>query len=265
MLRSGTSLDLRAALSAEIRAAQDELSGQLSARAVHAARVRLKRARALARIGRAGAPGLAAVFDETARAAMRALAPIRELSALGQTANQTAKKLRGADRQALQQLAQRLRLIAETQPGLDRTALAGALKDLLALAQVWPEASPRQLARGARAIIGRARRARKAGLKSRALDTRHKWRRREKQRLYAIEAYGADWPERRRRSLTARICEALGKERDARLLLQHLREGAIAANDAPPPKAATRALKQRARRWRKLADRLGRDLSASGG
>ncbi|MCR6643789.1 MAG: hypothetical protein NVV62_04325 [Terricaulis sp.] len=82
--------DMRSALSAEIRAAQDVLDNGFSANAVHAARVRLKRARAIARIGGVGAPGLADVFDESARAAMRLMAAAREAAALASVARDTA-------------------------------------------------------------------------------------------------------------------------------------------------------------------------------
>ena len=94
MLRSvGPSYDLRAGMSQELREALDELaSANDNARALHRCRVRVKRARALARVGRAGAPGLSAVFNDTARAVMRTLGRARELTALADTARTLGAK-----------------------------------------------------------------------------------------------------------------------------------------------------------------------------
>ena len=70
-----SAFDLRAALSEELTAAIDELDASSSDfRAVHRCRVRVKRARALARVGHSGAPGLSGVFNDTARGVMRMLA-----------------------------------------------------------------------------------------------------------------------------------------------------------------------------------------------
>jgi hypothetical protein len=82
--------DLRAALSQEMQAALDELdrSGGRP-EGVHLCRVRIKRARALARVGRTCAPGLASVFNDSARQAMRALGRARDSAALADAATQS--------------------------------------------------------------------------------------------------------------------------------------------------------------------------------
>jgi hypothetical protein len=259
----GPTLDVRAALTAEVCAAQDELSGALNAKALHAGRVRLKRARALARIGRAGAPGLAKVFDDAARALMHVLAPHRDLRALAAIADTAAKAAGKKAAAALRDAAARLEDARAALAPLDRAALDGALKDLHALAQVWPEASARQVARGAAAIARRARSARRRGLRADDLATRHLWRRREKQRLYALEALGAAWPRVRKRNLTTRLCNALGQERDARILLTRLTTHPVLANDDPAPKGALRALRKKAKKWRKRANKLGERLRSA--
>ncbi|MFN3465779.1 MAG: CHAD domain-containing protein, partial [Terricaulis sp.] len=83
MRSPGPAFDLRAALTEELRAAIDELETvQADPKAVHRCRVRVKRARALARIGRACAPGLSTVFVDSARSLMRNLALSRDQAAL---------------------------------------------------------------------------------------------------------------------------------------------------------------------------------------
>lgn len=253
--------DMRSALSAEIRAAQDVLDNGFSANAVHAARVRLKRARAIARIGGVGAPGLADVFDESARAAMRLMAAAREAAALASVARDTASSQGLKAATALNTAANYLEATATPLCQADEQLVLAALKDLHALAHVWPAPTPRQIAQGAAQMIRRAERAREAGLARKHQPTRHRWRRREKERLYAAEALGAAWPGPRRRRLAARLCDALGKERDAVILLDRLTSAPLPANAEPTPKRALKALKARAKHWRKRADKLGAKLA----
>ena len=70
MRGTAEAFDLRAALQAELAAAQDALALSDTAQAVHRCRVSVKRARALARVGAIGAPGLAGLFNDAARALM---------------------------------------------------------------------------------------------------------------------------------------------------------------------------------------------------
>ncbi|HRP11013.1 MAG TPA: CHAD domain-containing protein [Terricaulis sp.] len=259
----GPAFDVRAALSAEIAAARSALAAPLDAGAVHAGRVRLKRARAIARLGRGGAPGLADVFDESARAAMRLLAPAREQAALAALAQSAAKRAPPKAAAALNAAAERFSLSAREIDCAGLATLSAALKDLHALAQVWPEASSRQVSRSSKAIVRRARRARKRGLASDDGHARHKWRRREKERLFAAEALGAAWPSARRRRCAARLAEALGKERDLTILIERLRAAPPVANDPPTPRKALKTLRKLAKMWRRRADARGRKLAAS--
>ncbi len=249
--------DLRAALCTEVEAAIEELNPQPDG-AVHACRVRLKRARAIARIGRAGAPGLASVFDETARGVMRTLAAARTSRALAVTARKFAKKARGKEARAFEAMAHAFE--AAPTPTLDLQAAHAGLKDLLALAHVWPEASPRQIQRGARRIAGKARRAFRRAHASGDASLRHDWRKREKDRLFAAMSLGTSWPGRRRRKLGADLGEILGRERDASLLLRHMDAAPVLANEERGSERAARTLQKRCKRLARQADALGARL-----
>lgn len=264
MRSPGPSFDIRAALTDQMGAAREVLGAPLTPQAAHAGRLHLKRARAIAQIGAIGAPGLAAVFDETARGALHALAPVRELAALAATARNAARDAGKKSALALNAAAARLdNACAGLLAGFDHAALAGALQDLLALAQVWPDASPRQVSRGAEAMMRRARRARRRGLESDDPVIRHAWRRREKARLYAADALARTWPTPRKRQLARKLCAALGEERDTLLLHDRLSANPVLANDDPAPDAALDALRARARRWARRANGLGQRLRAA--
>jgi hypothetical protein len=246
---------LRAALSGEVRAALSELDGVSDPKAVHRTRVHLKRARALARVGRIGAPGLAEVFNDSARACMHALAPARDASALAEAARDAAKKEGKQAGKALSRAAAHLDMV---QPQLDVEAVRVGLKDLLALAQVWPEPSPRQVRRGAKRVARRAKRARAHAIGAATAEPRHEWRKREKERLYVAEILGDAWPRKRKRQATERLTSTLGRERDARLLSERLRTSV--ANDDDGTKSALRALKRRRKRLARRADKIGDKL-----
>lgn len=260
MRSPGPTFDLRAALSAEVRAALDALSdGDMSdPKTVHRARVHLKRARALARVGRIGAPGLAEVFNDSARSCMHALAPARDANALAQAARQAAKKEGKKASRALAQAAQHLEMV---RPMLDAESILVSLRDLLALAQVWPEASSRQIRRGAKRVAARAKHARKLAVGATDVELRHDWRKREKERFYVADILADAWPRKSKRSTAQRLAAALGRERDARLLTERLRE--LAANDNGGVKCAVRALKRRGKKFAHRADRLGRKLKGA--
>ena len=115
MRSPGAAFDLRAGLSDEVREAIQELSGSapLKAKSIHRCRVHLKRARALARVGRDVAPGLSAVFNESARAIMHALSKARDLTALADAARRTAKDNDGRTAEALNRIADTLTNIVE--------------------------------------------------------------------------------------------------------------------------------------------------------
>lgn len=252
--------DLRAALSAEVRGALNHLDAAAHApRAVHRCRVHIKRARALSRVGKACAPGLAAMFHDTARGAMRALACSREAAALTEAADAHGRKASRKDRAALAQLADNLALTST--PSLpDLHAAGAALRDLLALAQVWPEASPRQIRKGAQRIAHRAARARHSGMASADAEVRHDWRKREKDRLYAAMLLGAAWPGRRRLRASQKLSDALGAERDTRILVERLEASTITTGSAKADRRALAVLEQRLKRQTKKSNALGASL-----
>lgn len=254
MRSPGPAFDLRAALTDELRGAIEELDViQSDPKAVHRCRVRVKRARALARIGRACAPGLSTVFIDSARALMRNLALARDPAALCEAAHDVARKSNKRAARAFELVAHAIDETAASQPGLNLEAARAGLKDLLALAQVWPEASQRQIRRGAKRLDRRARRARRRGLGSADPVVRHEWRSREKDRAFAADILGPDvWPGRRRRKTGDKIGVALGGERDALLLIERLVAEPEMAGDE---RDLVRTLKRLNRRRAKLARR----------
>lgn len=259
-----SAFDLRAALSEEVRAAIEECGAFADdPAALHRCRVRLKRARALARVGEACAPGLSAVFVDSTRIVMRSLAEHRELAALSEAARTLAEREGAKASAALLAAARQLESERESLPELNAETIQGRLKDLLALAQVWPEASPRQIRKGAERLHRRAARARRHGAASDDLDARHDWRSCEKDRYYAALLLGRAWPRRRRRKVGEKLGDALGRERDAALLMQRLEHEPELAGD---PALARRALKALDRRREKQADQanaLGARLRAT--
>ncbi len=253
--------DLRAALAEEIRAALDELEHIAEKpKALHRCRLRLKRARALARVGFGCAPGLSEVFNDTARGVMRHLAPHRDVAALTQTALEIGKGADGKIAKAMAALAQKLEDRGAALAPLNVEATRAGLKDLLALAQVWPEASDRQIRRGAERIAKRAHRAHRNTKKHPGCESLHEWRKRETDRLYAASALGSAWPARRRRRLGAELTETLGRARDAHLLLLKLQTGPDADAEDQSVLRAERALSAELRRCSRRAAKLGARL-----
>ncbi|MBL8537419.1 MAG: CHAD domain-containing protein [Hyphomonadaceae bacterium] len=267
MLRSsGAVFDLRAAMSDELRAALDILPRvSEEPRALHACRVRVKRARALARVGHACAPGLSAVFNDTARGLMRMLGRVRDLEALGEAARTLAKAAsRKKQSAALLKIAEALNAEAKDAPALNMDVARAGLKDLLALAAVWPEASPRQVRRGARRVMRRARKARRRSLDKSDAMHRHEWRKRSKDRFYAATLLDTAWPGARKRKLGEKLGDALGRERDALLLLDRLNERPETAGAPKAMKHARKALKKHSQKLRRRADKIGARLASGG-
>lgn len=260
MRSPGPAFDLRAAMTEELRAAIDELETvQADPKAVHRCRVRVKRARALARIGRACAPGLSSVFVDSARSLMRNLALSRDQAALSEAARSTARKGGKRASEAFEAIANSIEYAAATRYSFNLEAARATLKDLAALAQVWPEASHRQIKRGAKRLDRRARRARRRGLNAVDPARRHEWRVREKDRYLAAAILDEAWPGKRRRKRGEKIADALGGERDALLLMERLvAEPALAGNE----RDLRRTLKALNRRRAKLARRA--DTLAAG-
>jgi len=262
MRSPGSTFDLRTALSDEVRGALAKLeAGDGGRKAVHACRVRLKRSRSLARVGHTFAPGLSAVFNDSARSIMRSLAESRNLAALAKAARSLAKKSKKRAAAGLKSASAALEREREAATPVDLAAVSAGLRDLLALAQVWPEASPRQVKRGARRVLRRARRAwRKGSDPDAPAEKRHEWRQREKDRLYAAALMDDVWPRAHRHGANKRLVDRLGREHDLMLLTQRLEASPSLAGDEASAGAALKAVRARrkrlARRARRVAMRL---------
>jgi len=257
--------DLRAALSREVRAAIDEFSTSADdPAALHRCRVRLKRARALARVGRVCAPGLAAVFNDSARSTMHALARARTAAALEQAALKGAKKAdKKSQAAALAMVAKSLES-ARLAVAEDAQSVHAAMRDLLALAQVWPEASARQIRKGAQRIARKARIAFRHGAGSHDPERRHEWRKREKDRAYAALLLDDAWPRARRNKTGDKLGEALGEERDALLLMAQIAAEPGLAGDEKAAARALTALNRRRAKYARRAETFGALLHREG-
>lgn len=262
MRSPGAAFDLRAAMAQELNAALEELDAGGGPRALHRCRVRLRRARTLARIGRVVAPGLASVFNESARSVMRTLAQARDISVLADTARLLAVTARTKDAEALVATADKLDADRVALPELDRQSVRVGIRDLIALAQVWPEPSARQIRSGAKRIARRARRAYRRGRGAQDAPPRHEWRKREKDRFYAANLMEQAWPAPRRRKRGETLTHLLGLERDALLLIERLETEPMLAGDASAAARAQRVLHKYRRRLQKRADRVGHRLHA---
>jgi hypothetical protein len=264
MRSPGPAFDLRGAMAHEVRTAIEALE-QTGAdpNAVHRCRVRLKRARALARIGHSCAPGLSSVFNDSARGVMALLAHSRDAAALAEAARDAAKHAKKKSADALRAAAAALTARAHA-PEIDLATANSGLKDLLALAQVWPEASARQVRKGARRLVRRARKGYKKGRLETEITRRHEWRKREKDRLYGATLLDEAWPAPRRKKLGDQLGEALGSERDAVLLIARLRTDPKLAGDNKAPRRAVKALRKRRKHLAAQANALGARLHASG-
>jgi len=256
-----TAFDLRGALTEELRAALQELDAAATRpKAIHQCRVRLKRARALARVGASCAPGLSDVFNDSARGVMRALAGRRELAAFADAARATVDRASKTQARALNSIATVLDAEREALAPLDTERLNGGLRDLLALAQVWPDCSPRQLKRGALRLDRAARRARRLGYGSHEAADRHEWRKREKDRLYAALVLDDAWPRRRWRKKGEKLTALLGQERDADLLIERLLNEPELAGSPKDADRAIKALNRRSRKFSARADEASEEL-----
>ncbi len=257
--------DLRAALTQELNAALEELNTpEGGPKAIHRCRVRLKRARALGRVGEVVAPGLATVFDDSARAAMHELAPVRELAALSDSARMHAQTVKSKHASALLKTADSLEAARLAALEFDRAPVRLAIRDLIALAQVWPEPSARQIRAGAKRVLQRARRARWRGQGAKQISVRHEWRKREKDRLYAAMLLDSAWPAPRRRKQGDALTHALGLERDAFLLLLRLKAHPDLAGDPDEGRRAVRVLRKKWARLRRRADKLASHVHRGG-
>lgn len=262
MRSPGVAFDLRAAMTQELNAALEELESRANeAKTVHQCRLRLKKARALGRLGQGVAPGLAAVFNDTAQTVMRHLGQARDHTALADIARKLANKTGHRSATALIEVANGLHSAHEQAPPLDLDNVRAGIRDLIALAQVWPEPSARQIRTGAARLAKRARRAHRRATHAAEPHRRHDWRKREQSRLFAAMLLDRAWPRVRRRKDSKALTHVLGLERDAWLLLERIEHEPALGPDIEPAK---RTLRKYCARLRKRANKLGAGLHAAG-
>ncbi len=247
---------LRAAIAAQMKAAEDALALPNAAAAVHETRIALKRLRMLARIADYVTPQGGAALEVAAQTMMRHLGHARDLAALEHAAQAVADEARGASFTYLNRVAgdfARQRRVAEVS-ALNEAAIA--LVRLRPIAEAVPDATPSQVRRAARRLNERARTAFGRAEGRSRIWVRHDWRKREKDRRNATLIIGRNWPGKVRAGTARRLTEALGRERDALLLLDRLKSS---------PRTSKRVLRlikkyrrDRARRADKLGARLHR-------
>lgn len=246
--------DARGALDAELAAARRALRDDDPTVAVHQARVRLKRIRAIARLLTASQPEAAKALNAAARAVMAGLSQARDLAALEACAR---------DRN-LPTLAEAL---AARRAAMGKPPIDAARRQLTFLARTVRAIAPVEsgdIERGVQRLARRARKACQAARGEREPEARHTWRKREKDRLHALDVLGAHWPKsiRRRRRTGKRLGRALGAERDVLLLLDALAHDAELAAIAGPD--ASDQLDRHRRFLADRADRLGRAVHRHG-
>ncbi|WP_166443632.1 CHAD domain-containing protein [Rhabdaerophilum calidifontis] len=255
-------------LKTEIAAARALLAAQAAQSTplvIHAARRRLKRARAIVRLLRpvpeADAPALAAML----RDASKALAGARDASVLAETAETLARRIaRPAEEALLASIADHARMeaarLGQAGPGPGRAArrLRAAERHVGArLAVPGRPAPPSALILPRLATI--YRRARKGWRRAQAApdaETLHEWRRRVQDRLHLARIFARRWPERKppRESRLDRLSEVLGRDHDLAVLAAR-----IPADHAAAP-AIQAAIADRHRQLARKALKLGGTL-----
>lgn len=248
--------DLAQLLLVEAHAAEAAFTHLAPDRAIHAGRVRLKRVRAIARLALPAAPWTARRINRTAGEIMAGLSGVRDAQALEACARAMAARCKPKTARAFAVIGD---VIAKTAPAVpDLRHAAHEARNLAALARALPSLDNADLAAGAQRIARRARKAARAARGRREEALRHTWRKREKDRHYAMQilaAIGVKSPALRSRTTSA-LADLLGEERDVMLLRDWLdgRE----AHRALKPKKRARAQKALAKRLRALAQKVDR-------
>ena len=251
---SQDAFDVRTALRAELTAARSALRNDDATFAVHQGRVRLKRIRALARLCLPNDRDAAKTLNAAARAAMAGLSDVRDLAALEAVARELGVgKIADA--------------LAAKRAALGPPPIAAARRKLAAVSSAiarMPDMNAADLQAGVARLARRARKACAAARGDREPDARHTWRKREKDRLHALDVLGDAWPRgiRRRRRTGKRLARALGAERDVLLLIEMLRADSDLGSVAD--RAAFAVLDTRRRALADCADRLGRTVHRDG-
>jgi hypothetical protein len=264
MIEARPPLDLKRTLIAELEAAEAAFLNLAPDAAIHAGRVRLKRVRALARIAVLAAPWTARRIDALARDIMAAMSAARDLAALEALAARSAKGARGGARKALEAVAMDLAAARADLPPCDLSLAADQTRSLIGLARALPGLDEEDIAAGLARVLARSTKAWRRARGAKAELLRHAWRKREKDRLYALKLLNSHWPSAaaRRRRCSAQLCEALGEERDALLLRAYLKSHAPQNISEANAKAARRAIARLRHQERRAADALGKRVHA---
>jgi hypothetical protein len=247
---------LQAAIAMQMKAAEDALTSPDAGVAIHEARIALKRLRVLARVADYARPQAGAALELAAQAAMKRLAPARDLAALEHAAAAVAGDARG---EALAFLTRAAGEFSRSRRAAESAALRDAeiaLVRMGPIVSIVPEISRPAARRAAVDIADRAHGAFMAAHGKRKILLRHAWRKREKDRRNAEMLMGEAWKGKRRHKIGGALTDALGRERDAMLLLDRL------AGSPRTPKGVLRLIKSHRRVLAKRADDLGAKLHA---
>lgn len=244
----------------ELAQAAAALADADPAQAVHQGRVRLKRARALARLAVPSLDGPARGFNAATRTVLARLSAARDLDALEACARSLTHRARAAQAEGLALLIRHIAATRAAAPAPDIAAALDSVADLSAQCADWPVLTESAVRLGVARMTRRAGRSYLRALDHINEDRRHDWRKREKDRAYALELLGMAWPQgvKRRRRRAKRLAGALGAERDVLLLRAYART--LAGEDRRIVKPALRLLNRQHRRLAAQADRLGRSL-----
>ncbi|MBL8552310.1 MAG: CHAD domain-containing protein [Hyphomonadaceae bacterium] len=263
MLKPTPSFELREALCAQLEAAIAAFESPSPVEAVHRGRTSLKRARALARLAHLCAPETAGQIISGIRAIMRRFSDVRDLDAIAACAKSYAEQEEGRTRKALFYLS---RKVAARRHAMECPSLGEAARDaraLAATAQGWPTIADKKHVRaGAERLDRRVRRAFKEAQLTGEVEDRHKWRQREKERLYAALLLGDAWPKKlpRRTQRAQRLGELLGRERDTMMLIAQVRREPALAGAPDDADLVQAFLGKKLKKLRKQTDKIGKDL-----
>jgi CHAD domain-containing protein len=262
VLKRTPTFDLKSALRTQLEAAIDAFENLKPDDAIHRGRVALKRARALARLAQHAEPALAGQMIVQIRPIMQRFSEARDLAALEACAKRWAAVEKPPARAALTGVARR---IAAKRKTVAAPALSDAVEDvrrLIFYLSAWPDIPDEAIARGAARLDKRARKGFARAMASPAVEVRHTWRKRAKERFYAIFLLDQFWPSklRRRRVITQRLGETLGQERDIILLLDVLRSEPSLAGSPDQADRAHAALSAHREALMKRGNALGRKL-----
>lgn len=258
---AGPSVDLRRALIAELEAAEAAFLALAPAAAIHTGRIRLRRARAIARIAEPAAPWTARRINVLAGDVMRPLSASRDAQAMAAHARALSRAAKGKAKRGLRRISQTLAMLDDDVAADDLQEAARDVRNIIALARALPALGAEDIQLGLERAISRARKSfRRATTDDES--ARHHWRKREKDRATAAQIFEAYWPVTipRRAKLGRAVCKALGAERDAVLLLELLADAPTLFKRKATTKAVIKAVIADVMRRQRNSNRLGARL-----